>query len=343
MKSKIVILFGGVGSERLVSVASAQNMATALPEAELWFWRTDGCLLVIDRHQLLAHANPFIEEFTTYSSQEPFAASIDVALQRAKLQGCTLVLALHGSDGEDGELAKKCERMRIAFTGSGSTASHIAFDKLLAKSVVSEVGVPILPSITIHANKPCASEVVDSWIEMFGGVVAKPISDGSSFGLKIIRSSPQASRMLSELPPVPYMLEPFFAGVEVTVGVVQDVEAKALEPVEIRLPNLTDFDYESKYMSTAVEELCPSTLSTGVICILQEFALSAHMAVGAEGYSRCDFIVRGDEIIFLEINTLPGMTGASLLPRELAAEGISLRSFLEVQIKQAEARRNYAS
>ncbi|MCY1550333.1 D-alanine--D-alanine ligase [compost metagenome] len=88
-----------------------------------------------------------------------------------------------------------------------------------------------------------------------------------------------------------------------------------------------------------VEEICPSTLSAGIICSLQECALAAHMAVGAEGYSRSDFIVRENQFIFLEINTLPGMTKTSLIPRELAVEGISLQSFLKMQIKLAEARK----
>ena len=111
----------------------------------------------------------------------------------------------------------------------------------------------------------------------------------------------------------------------------------ALPPVEIR-PADGAFDYKSKYLAASTQEICPATFGDAVNAALQAGALKAHKAVGAMGYSRSDFIVTGDGVVFLEINTLPGLTKASLYPKALHAQGIAFADFLRDQIALAEKR-----
>lgn len=134
------------------------------------------------------------------------------------------------------------------------------------------------------------------------------------------------------------MIEPLANGIEATVGVIEfEGRIRILEPVEIRLSGEGSFDYAHKYLDPSVAELCPSTFSIKVIAELQKAAAAAHLMIGARGYSRSDFIVQRDSVIFLEINTLPGLTAASLLPKALKTEKIGMREFLLSQIDLAGA------
>src|SRR5215217_3718193 len=135
---RITILFGGTNKERLVSVASAQALHQALPEAELWFWNIDDSVHAVSPKALLAHSRPFEEPFTPGT---PSLGRIDQALDRAKAEDRLLVLGLHGGIAEDGELQAMCETRGIPFTGSGSASSHLAFDKIAAKRFAAIAGV----------------------------------------------------------------------------------------------------------------------------------------------------------------------------------------------------------
>ena len=135
-----------------------------------------------------------------------------------------------------------------------------------------------------------------------------------------------------------YVIEPFVAGAEATCGVLeQDGKVFALPPVEIR-PADGAFDYVGKYLAKTTEEICPATFAPEVNAAMQDAALRAHKTVGAGGYSRSDFIVTPNGPIFLEINTLPGMTAASLYPKSLKAQGIAFKDFLDGQIALAVSR-----
>ena len=135
---RITILFGGTNKERLVSVASAQALHAALPEADLWFWDVDDTVHETPPQSLLTHARPFEEPFRPGT---PSLGNIEQALDRARAEDRLLVLGLHGGTAENGELQAMCEMRGIAFTGSGSASSHLAFDKVAAKRFAAIAGV----------------------------------------------------------------------------------------------------------------------------------------------------------------------------------------------------------
>jgi D-alanine-D-alanine ligase len=234
------ILFGGTNREHFVSVASAQALADALPEADLWFWSRDGIVHVYDRDVLMRHARPF--EVDLPVAGDPIG-SIEMALDRARQENRLLVLGLHGGMAEGGQLAAICEERGIPFTGSGSATSRLAFDKMAAKAAVAKTGIATPPTLTL------ASVAAD--LATYGKLVAKPVADGSSYRLLFVER-PQDLRTLGEVAQKEaYLIEPFIAGVEATCGVLeQDGAVIALPPVEIR-PADGVFDYSAKYLAPA--------------------------------------------------------------------------------------------
>ena len=135
---RITILFGGTNKERLVSVASAQALHQALPEAGLWFWDADDTVHETSSEVLLKHSRPFQDPFRPGT---PSLGRIEQALDTARSENRLLVLGLHGGSAENGELQAMCEMRRVPFTGSGSASSHLAFDKVAAKRFAAIAGV----------------------------------------------------------------------------------------------------------------------------------------------------------------------------------------------------------
>lgn len=325
---KPTILFGGVNRERLVSVASAQAVSATLPEADLWYWAPRGQVREADAAALAAHQRPFEIDFPATGA---VIGSIEQALDRAAAEGRVLVLAMHGGAAENGDLGALAEARGVAFTGTGATASRLAFDKAATKAVVGKAGVLSPGTVT--------TETAAEGLARYGKLVAKPVAEGSSYGLIFINGPADLETLAEAAQREAYLVEPFIAGAEATCGVLElaDGSLIALPPVEIR-PADGAFDYKSKYLAAATQEICPATFGEAVNAALQDGALKAHKAVGAMGYSRSDFIVTDDGVVFLEINTLPGLTKASLYPKALAAQGIAFVDFLRGQIALAEAR-----
>src|SRR5689334_24121652 len=144
---RVTILFGGTNKERLVSVASAQALCEALPEADLWFWAADDSVHETSPKTLSGHLRPFEQEFTPGGRK--VGATIEQALDRARADGRVLVLGLHGGRAENGELQAACEWRGIAYTGSNSASSHLAFDKVSAKRFAAIAGVSITSGVAL--------------------------------------------------------------------------------------------------------------------------------------------------------------------------------------------------
>ncbi|HYI27699.1 MAG TPA: D-alanine--D-alanine ligase [Bradyrhizobium sp.] len=327
---RITILFGGTNKERLVSVASAQALHQALPEADLWFWHVDDTVHEVRSQTLLGHARPFEDEFQPGS---PSIGAIEAALDRAKAEGRVLVLGLHGGRAENGELQVMCEMRGIPFTGSGSASSYLAFDKVSAKRFVAITGV--------KAPAGVALEDIDAAFAKYGKLIAKPARDGSSYGLIFVNAAQDLVAVRNAARAEEYLIEPFISGAEATCGVLEQSDGSftALPPIEI-IPaeGGFGFDYRAKYLAAATQEICPGRFAPDIMAQLMEQALKAHKALSCSGYSRSDFIVAEKGLTYLETNTLPGLTKASLYPKALKAHGIEFADFLHDQIALATKR-----
>jgi len=322
---RITILFGGTNKERLVSVASAQALHTALPEADLWFWDVDDTVHEASSEGLLKHSRPFEVPFIPGT---PSLGRFEQALDRAKAEDRLLVLGLHGGQAENGELQAMCETRGIAFTGSGSASSHLAFDKVAAKRFAALAGV--------NAPAGVALEDIESALAEHGRLIAKPVRDGSSYGLVFVNARQDLVAVRRAAAIEEYVIEPFIAGNEATCGVLEQLDGSviALPPVEI-IPAEGAFDYVAKYIAKATQEICPARFAPDVNAQIMDHALRAHKALSCSGYSRSDFIVSAKGPIFLETNTLPGLTKASLYPKALKAQGIEFADFMQGQIELA--------
>jgi D-alanine-D-alanine ligase len=339
MKST-VILFGGSSSERLVSVASAQNVSTHLPDARLWFLSTSGEVFDVARPVLAAHTQPFVNAFTP-----PGAATwpdLKTALASPGAKDATYFLALHGGDGENGVTQRILEDVHMAFTGSDSRASADAFDKARTKVLASAKGARIADAESIPVvDEATARATVTRLLQRAPRWVLKPQADGSSHGLIHLKSPGEvevASRSLARFA-LPYLAEVFIEGRELTVGVVDEPNGPTALPVsEVKLIPGGAFDYEGKYLGRGTEEVTPAALTPDEWKAAQALAVLTHRAVGCRGYTRTDMILTATGPVLLEINTLPGMTNASFIPQQLAAAGRDVKAFLEQQLELARNR-----
>jgi D-alanine-D-alanine ligase len=330
---RITILFGGTNKERLVSVATAQALHAALPEADLWFWDADDTVHETRPETLVKHARPFEDPFKagTPGVGKSNLGRIEAALDRAQAEGRLLVLGLHGGSAENGELQAMCEARNVPFTGSDSASSNLAFDKTAAKRFAAIAGVASPPGITL--------EEIEAALAHYGRLIAKPERDGSSYGLIFVNSKQDIVAVRHAAKSEEYLIEPFIAGIEATCGVLErsDGTVLSLPPIEI-VPAGGGFDYAAKYLSKATQEICPGRFSAEISGQIMDLAMRAHRALSCAGYSRSDFIVSDQGPVYLETNTLPGLTKASLYPKALNAQGIDFADFLRDQIVIAERR-----
>ena len=223
-------------------------------------------------------------------------------------------MGLHGSNGEDGKIQAAFELMGIKYTGTDYISSAISMSKELTKKVLVPEGIPMPKGIALHKGHkveyvpfPC---------------VVKPCCGGSSVGVSIVNSEEEFKRALTDV--FSYedniLVEEFIKGREFSVGVLN---GKALPVIEIE-PLDGFYDYKNKYKAGATKETCPANLPKEISEKMQRWAEKACETAGVTTYARVDELLNEDgDIYCLEINTLPGMTGTSLLPQEAAAVGMS--------------------
>jgi D-alanine-D-alanine ligase len=337
-----IVLFGGASDERHVSVASAQNVARALSGVEgqpaplCWFWTPEGAVHDVALAELLAHQRPFEIDF--HPSRPAIWPTLEQALDTLPVEDPLFVLGLHGGAGEDGTVQRMMERRGIPFTGSGSAASANAFDKGRAKEMVRG-RLNTAESRIVHEPRELAA-AARAMLADCQRVVLKPVAGGSSRGLYFVARGDAIPEVH-----VPYIVEQFLAGRELTVGVIdQGHGAFALPVIEIETDPGFSFDYAGKYLGHGTREICPAKIPDALRDAAQHAAVVAHETLGCEGYSRTDLIATGAaEVYFLELNTLPGLTTSSLVPQELKEVGIGFREFLQRQIELARERMAHAA
>ena len=335
--TQIIVLFGGRGNERHVSVASGQNVVRTIPDVLCWFWSPSGAIHDVAVGDLLAHKRPF--ELDYEPARPAIWPTLDQALDTMPVEAPLFLLALHGGEGEDGTVQKALEGRGIPFTGSGSQASANAFDKGKAKEIVRGAGVRMAASIEIPtADEVHVTEALNRLLASSERAVLKPLADGSSRGLYFVDRGDDLAAVARQVAAVgvPYLAEQFIAGREITVAVIEEEgKPRALPCLEIETDPGHVFDYAGKYLGTGTREICPANIPAHVSAEAQGAALAAHSALGCQGYSRSDLVAAADGVYFLETNTLPGLTSSSLVPQQLAAAGLSFEQFLRQQLEMA--------
>ena len=249
--------------------------------------------------------------------------------------------ALHGAYGEDGTVQKLLDTFGIPYTGSTALASAVGMNKVLSKNIYKNNNLKTPLHATVSKKDDLQKEVLKLFKSFPMPAVVKPVNGGSSVGTSLVKTLTELEMAVALA--LKYsdqaLIEEFIAGKEATCGIIDNFRSEpfyALLPVEIQKPvESAFFDYEAKYSGKS-EEICPGNFTTEEKNIIQEMAKGAHQALGLRHYSRSDFIIHPRRGIYiLETNTLPGLTGESLLPKSLKAVGCSLPDFLDHLIKLA--------
>ncbi|RIK88972.1 MAG: D-alanine--D-alanine ligase [Hyphomicrobiales bacterium] len=306
-KKHVAVLMGGFSSERPVSLASGKACADALEAAGYTVARID---VGRDVSQVLAELKP------------------DVAFN-----------ALHGPYGEDGTVQGILEYLQIPYTHSGVLASALAMNKGQAKIVAEAAGIPVAQSRIMNRFD------IGNTHPMEPPYVVKPVCEGSSFGVVIVKEDqahpPQVIVSSDWRYGDTVMVERFIPGRELTCAVMGDV---ALGVTEIIPQGHSFYDYDSKYVPGGSKHECPAKVSPIIYQKILTLALKAHQAIGCRGVSRSDF--RYDDrqpgdggLVWLEVNTQPGMTPTSLVPEIAAAAGYGFGELLSWMVEDASCSR----
>ncbi|MBM3821929.1 MAG: D-alanine--D-alanine ligase [Verrucomicrobia bacterium] len=241
-------------------------------------------------------------------------------------------LALHGTYGEDGTLQAELDRLGVRYTGCDAEASRLAFDKVQTKRRCREAGVPVARDVVIGKSEA-------PWPEGWAPpVVIKPARQGSSVGLQFVDRVEEWQEALRKAfeHGDEMLVEERILGIEATVGVLN---GRALPVVEVR-PKRGAYDYANKYTPGCTEYFCPAPWPKELTERVQREALRAFASVGGRDYGRVDVMVReSGEPVVLEVNTLPGMTETSLLPKAAAAAGLGFDALCQSMLELAWARR----
>jgi D-alanine-D-alanine ligase len=297
----VALLMGGWSAEREPSLSSGRNCAAALETAGY--------------------------------TVTPVDVGRDIAAVLAKLQPDVCFNALHGRWGEDGCIQGVLEVLGIPYTHSGVRASSVAMDKAATKRLVALAGVPVAEAREVTPEAAMAEHILPP------PYVVKPIAEGSSVGVVIVHAG--ANRPPEAIKTVPVtkdrllMVERFVPGRELTCATIMGAATDIVDIVVAQ--HLTFYDYEAKYAPGGSQHILPAVLPAAVRAAIQRHTLASHAALGCRGVSRCDFRWDNakDDLVFLEMNTQPGMTSTSLIPELAAYQGISYPELVGLLVEDA--------
>lgn len=335
---RIVVLAGGLSSERDVSLVSGSLIANALMEKGhkvLLLDVYDGIEIGDTGFESLFYDINSGKKYThSIPTEEPNLNDIKANSQNGNmligknvLEVCqyadVVFMALHGGIGEDGKLQGTFDILGIKYTGTGHVGSLLAMDKDLTKRLLIQSNIATAPWIVVNDS------ITDKELQNIElPCVIKPCNNGSSIGVYMAYSYPEIRAALENVKKYEdlIIIEKMIKGREFSVGVIED---QPLPVIEI-IPNQGFYDYTNKYQSGCTTEICPANLSSEQTNKVQQLALKVHQTLRLGDYSRIDFILdENNEFICLEANTLPGMTPTSLIPQEALSLGINYPELCE--------------
>ncbi len=322
---RVAVLMGGPSSEHDVSMSSGRQVLAVLP----------GALEVVIQRDALWRVGGAL--------QPSIGSAIDAVADQADV----VFIALHGPFGEDGTVQGLLDSAGLSYVGSGVAASSLAMDKIRTKQIYRAAGLPT-PDFEVLRARGFDGQAAALAAERIGlPAVVKQSCNGSSFGVSFPKTQAElletAKQITSEGGEV--LLEAYIKGQELTCAVLDSEVsglAEALPVTEIKLDTRFEFfDYEAKYTPGAAEEITPARIMDALRDEVQSLALRAHEVLGCRDMSRTDFILDAQGCLqILETNTIPGLTGTSLLPQAAEAAGISFAQLVARLVANAALRRD---
>jgi len=316
----IAVVAGGDSSEYVISVKSAQGVIEALKErydlyiivirGSKWYWEDPkGRLFNIDKN-----------DFT-------------LVLDEATIKFDAVFVAIHGTPGENGLLQGYFDMIGLPYTSCDAFVSALTFNKQACKLYLNEYGIPMTGGLLLRKGQHYDSSRIlkETGLPCF----VKPNASGSSFGVTKVSKAEEfgdaIEKAFSEGNEV--LIESFMKGTETACGVLKTRQRKIVMPVTEVVPKKEFFDFEAKYTDGMSEEITPARLPEETTARIQELSSEIYDILGCKGIVRIDFIVTKDGPQFLEINTIPGMTPESIIPRQAKVFGISLTDLYSMAIE----------
>lgn len=342
---RVGVFTGGASSERDISLATGAQIARSLPADRYEVVLLDPLALMARNPALSperrAEAAALLRSGGRMDPARPLPRGLEqeIASATQALVPATraigesaepldvVLIALHGVWGEDGRIQGLLDTLGIPYTGSGVLASALAMDKVMAKKALAAEGIDVPRGAVVRAAAGADLERARSvGLPLF----VKPVASGSSVGATLVRADdalvPAIRAALAEDERV--LVEEYLRGRELTVAVIGNDDPRALPVIEIVTAH-EFFDYGAKYDAGESEEICPARIPDEVARRAQALAVRAHEALGCRGMSRTDLVWTGERMVVLEVNTIPGMTANSLLPKAARAAGIPFPELLE--------------
>lgn len=357
-EKKIWILFGGESPEHYISILSAENVCLAIDKNKYKLkpvWVSKNGLWHVPVFYFDNKTEPsYIKEiFEKYKKDQiaigglPDYDVLDAARLMINDKIDSVFIAFHGEKGEDGVIQAFLESLKIKYTGSGVMASAVGMNKVITQKLLSADKLTVAKNISFSkidflSNRK--SKILSGIVNKIKlPCVVKPSTLGSSIGISIIDKKDQLDKAISDAMNFcdEIMVEEFIKGVEVTCGVLEkkkengEIETFALPPTEIVPKKNRFFDYESKYDSAMTDEITPARLPENTLSKIKKIAINVFKTIGCSGFARVDMIVSDKKIYVVEINTIPGMTENSLLPKGAKAIGISFSELIDLLAQSA--------
>jgi len=339
-KIKVAVLMGGKTPEHEISLVTGREVVRNLNKSKykvlpVVISRTGERWQSLVPGKLLSLPDPLTIRGTKKDLVSPKEKEIQSVGQLAQDKLDVVFIAMHGPYGEDGTVQGMLELAGIPYTGPGVLASALGMDKIMFRKVLASEEIPI-PSYVIVEK----GQAVGRAFKALGKLpyFVKPHNQGSSVGASIVRTKkdlPKALDLAYKFSKTA-LVDEYIKGIEVTCGVIGNKNPRLLPLVEIVPKKSEFFDYESKYTESGAEEIVPARISTRLTKKVQKMALDVYKVIGCRGFSRVDFILRNKRHpVVLEINTIPGLTPMSLVPKAAKVVGISYSQLLDKIISYA--------
>ena len=320
-KKSVAVIYGGNSSEHQVSIQSGKNVAANLDRERY------------DVYEILIKGKSWTLIARNGEEMEP--AEIDKTdFSAAGVHFDVAFIMIHGTPGENGLLQGYFEMLEIPFTTCNAFVSNIAFDKYSCKRFLDFAGVKFAKDCYIRKGRPYSPRSIVAQLGL--PLFIKPTNGGSSFGVTKVKSmeeiGPAVERAFLENDAV--MAEEAIVGREVTNGIYTDRGKIVNLPVTEIVTEREFFDFEAKYQGLS-KEICPAPLPPHITEQIQQMTTHIYTFMGCSGLVRMDYIIKGEEIFFLEMNMVPGMTPMSLIPAQVRAAGIEIKEFFTALIESA--------
>lgn len=317
----IALLAGGNSSEREIALQSAAQVAEAFDKEMYNVW-------LIDVHG---------RSFTYRNEGKEYQMDLNdfsLTVEGQKIEFEYAYIMIHGTPGEDGHIQGYLEMMGIPFSSCDMVSSVITFDKVTTKRAVADTGVSLAKGLLLREDDWIAPDAIVA--ELGLPLFVKPNASGSSCGVTKVKSAeelPEAIfKAFDESSEV--LVEEFIAGREMACGVLVTSEKEYLFPITEVVAKNEFFDYEAKYTAGMSDEITPAEIAPEIVEKLHEMTLAAYKACRCKGLARVDFIVTPEgEPYMIEINTIPGMSGGSIVPKQIKAAGMTMTEVLTLIIE----------